>query len=80
MRVKNGRGYVAADRNYDEDLPFGYIPVDAFTRPCARSITRSNLPVSDNDRLRKTDDRSLDNGAITPQDAIGLAAKLVEGT
>ena len=28
MRVKNGRGYVAADRNYDEDLPIGYIPVD----------------------------------------------------
>src|SRR5215470_2559388 len=21
MRVKNGRGYIAADRNYDEDLP-----------------------------------------------------------
>src|SRR5882757_11257523 len=27
MRVKNGRGYVSADRNFDEDLPIGYIPV-----------------------------------------------------
>src|SRR5438445_10192274 len=29
MRVKNGRGYVGADRNFDEDLPIGYIPVDS---------------------------------------------------
>src|SRR5438128_10555554 len=28
MRVKNGRGYVGADHNVDEDLPIGYIPVD----------------------------------------------------
>jgi len=33
MRVKNGRGYVAADRNYDEDLPIGYIPVDSVHSP-----------------------------------------------
>src|SRR3977135_2061054 len=24
MRVKNGRGYVSADRNFDQDLPIGY--------------------------------------------------------
>ena len=33
MRVKNGRGYVAADHNYDEDLPIGYIPVDSVHSP-----------------------------------------------
>jgi len=33
MRAKNGRGYVAADRNYDEDLPIGYIPVDSVHSP-----------------------------------------------
>src|SRR5512147_2887644 len=27
MRLKKGRGYVAADRNFDEDLPLGYIPI-----------------------------------------------------
>jgi len=36
MRAKNGRGYVAADRNYDEDLPIGYIRSTAFTRPCRK--------------------------------------------
>jgi DNA-directed RNA polymerase alpha subunit len=33
MRVKNGRGYVAADRNFDEDLPIGYIPIDSVHSP-----------------------------------------------
>src|SRR5712691_11289003 len=33
MRVKNGRGYVSADRNFDEDLPLGYIPVDSVHSP-----------------------------------------------
>ena len=33
MRVKNGRGYVAADRNFDEDLPIGYIPIDSVHFP-----------------------------------------------
>src|SRR5436309_7508772 len=27
MRVQNGRGYVSADRNFNEDLGIGYIPV-----------------------------------------------------
>src|SRR6185436_16940074 len=29
MRLKNGRGYVPADRNFDSILPVGYIPVDS---------------------------------------------------
>jgi len=38
MRVKNGRGYVSADRNFDEDLPIGYIPVDSVHSPVRKSI------------------------------------------
>jgi DNA-directed RNA polymerase subunit alpha len=33
LRVKNGRGYVAADRNFDEDLAIGYIPIDSVHSP-----------------------------------------------
>src|SRR5260370_4283155 len=32
-RLKSGRGYVAADRNFDEDLPLGYIPIDSVHSP-----------------------------------------------
>jgi len=46
MRAKNGRGYVAADRNYDEDLPIGYIPVDSVHSRCARLTTPSKPPAS----------------------------------
>src|ERR1700682_2954221 len=27
MRLKHGRGYVSADKNFDEDLAVGYIPI-----------------------------------------------------
>ncbi len=79
MRVKNGRGYVGADRNFDEDLPIGYIPVDSVHSP----VRKVNYAVEAARLGQMTDYEKLllevwTNGAITPQDAIGLAAKLVK--
>jgi DNA-directed RNA polymerase subunit alpha len=79
MRVKNGRGYVAADRNFDEDLPIGYIPVDSVHSP----VRKVNYSVEAARLGQMTDYEKLSlevwtNGAITPQDSIGLAAKLVK--
>jgi DNA-directed RNA polymerase subunit alpha len=79
MRAKNGRGYVAADRNYDEDLPIGYIPVDSVHSP----VRKVNYSVESARLGQMTDYEKLmievwTNGAITPQDSIGLAAKLVK--
>ncbi len=78
MRVKNGRGYVGADRNFDEDLPVGYIPVDSVHSP----VRKVNYSVEAARLGQMTDYEKLNlevwtNGAITPQDAIGLAAKLI---
>ena len=33
MRIKRGRGYVAADRNFDDDLGIGWIPIDSVHSP-----------------------------------------------
>src|SRR6266542_3383070 len=33
MRLKVGRGYVSADKNFDEDLALGYIPIDSVPSP-----------------------------------------------
>src|ERR1700732_1620980 len=33
MRPKSGRGYVAGDRNKEEDLPVGYIAIDSVHSP-----------------------------------------------
>src|SRR5260370_34903641 len=33
MRLKTGSGYVSADKNFDEDLALGYIPIDSVHSP-----------------------------------------------
>jgi len=78
MRLKVGRGYVSADRNYDEDLPLGYIPIDSVHSP----VRKANFHV-ENARLgQMTDYDKLTvevwtNGAVSPQDAVGQASKLM---
>jgi DNA-directed RNA polymerase subunit alpha len=79
MRVKNGRGYVSADRNFDEDLPIGYIPIDSVHSPVRKvnyTVEAARLgQMTDYDKL------SLEvwtNGSVKPVDAIGLAAKLLK--
>ncbi len=79
LRVKNGRGYVPADENFEEDLPIGYIPLDSVHSP----IKRVNYSV-EAARLGQTTDYDklvLDvwtNGCIRPQDAIAQAAKIMK--
>ncbi len=79
MRIKNGRGYVSADRNFDEDLGLGYIPVDSVHSPVRKVnhyVEAARLgQVTDYDKLTV---ELWTNAAITPQDALGLAAKLVK--
>ena len=79
MRLKTGRGYVSADRNYDEDLPLGYIPIDSVHSP----VRKVNFTVEAARLGQMTDYDKLTievwtNGAISPQDAIGQASKLLK--
>lgn len=79
MRLKSGRGYVAADRNFDEDLPVGYIPIDSVHSPVRKvnfSVEAARLgQMTDYDKLTI---EVWTNGAISPADAIGQAAKLLK--
>jgi DNA-directed RNA polymerase subunit alpha len=77
-RLKRGRGYVVADRNADADLPLGYIPVDSIHSP----VRRVNYHVEGARVGQMTDyDRLIlevwTNGAVSPQEAVGLAADLL---
>jgi DNA-directed RNA polymerase subunit alpha len=78
MRMKRGRGYVAADRNFDDDLGIGWIPVDSVHSP----VKKVNYLV-EAARLGQTTDYeklTLDvwtNGSIHPRDAVSLAGKLL---
>ncbi len=79
MRLKSGRGYVSADKNFDEDLALGYIPIDSVHSP----VRKVNFQVEAARLGQMTDYDKLTlevwtNGAISPQDAIGYAAKLLK--
>jgi DNA-directed RNA polymerase subunit alpha len=79
MRLKLGRGYVAADKNFDEDLSIGYIPVDSVHSP----VKKVNYTVEPARLGQTTDFEKLildvwTNGCVMPVDALGLGAKLIK--
>jgi DNA-directed RNA polymerase subunit alpha len=79
MRIKSGRGYVSRDRNFDEDLPMGYIPIDSVHSPVRKvkyTVEAARLgQMTDYDKLIL---EVWTNGAVSPQDSIGLASKLLK--
>lgn len=77
--VGMGKGYVPASANRPEDAPIGLIPVDAIYSPVKRvsykvEPTRVGQ-VTDYDKLLLTVET---NGAITPEDAVALAARILQ--
>jgi len=78
LRMKRGRGYVSADKNFDEDLGIGWIPVDSVHSP----VKKVNYLV-EAARLGQTTDYdklTIDvwtNGSVAASDAVSLAAKLI---
>ena len=79
MRLKTGRGYVSADKNFDEDLALGYIPIDSVHSPVRK--VNFNVEAARLGQMTDYDKLTLEvwtNGAISPQDAIGYAAKLLK--
>jgi DNA-directed RNA polymerase subunit alpha len=79
MRLKRGRGYVSADKNFDSDLGLGFIPVDSVHSPVRRVnyvVDAARLgQITDYDKLTL---EVWTNGAVLPADAVGLAAKLLK--
>jgi DNA-directed RNA polymerase subunit alpha len=79
LRVKRGRGYVTTERNFDDDLGIGYIPLDSVHSP----VRKVNYTVEDARLGQMTDYDKLilevwTNGAVAPQDAVAMAAKLLK--
>ena len=78
MRARRGRGYVSADKNFNEELGIGWIPIDSVHSP----VKKVNYLV-EAARLGQTTDYeklTLDvwtNGSITPRDGVSLASKLL---
>ena len=79
MRLKRGRGYVSADKNFDADLGLGFIPVDSVHSPVRKVnylVEAARLgQITDYDKLTL---EIWTNGTVTPADALGLSAKLLK--
>jgi DNA-directed RNA polymerase subunit alpha len=78
VMVQQGRGYVTADKNFDETLGVGWIPLDSAHSP----VRRVNYKVETARVGRMTDYEKLTlevwtNGTITPEHALSLAATLL---
>ena len=74
-----GKGYVPAAANRPEDAPIGLIPVDSIYSP-VRRVSYKVEPtrvgqVTDYDKLLLTVET---NGAVTPEDAVALAARILQ--
>ncbi len=78
LTITNGRGYVGADKNKNEDFPIGVIAVDSIYTP----VERVNMNV-ENTRVGQVTDfdkLTLDiftNGTLAPDEAVSLAAKVL---
>jgi DNA-directed RNA polymerase subunit alpha len=78
MIVRNNRGYIPADRNFDENLSVDFIPVDSSHSP----ILKVNYMVEPARVGKRVDYENLTieiwtTGAIAPQDALSQAAKIL---
>src|SRR5450432_454419 len=79
MRLKRGRGYISADKNFDADLGLGFIPVDSVHSPVRKVnylVEAARLgQITDYDKLTI---EIWTNGTVFPADALGLSAKLLK--
>jgi DNA-directed RNA polymerase subunit alpha len=79
MTVKMDKGYAPAERNKDEDMPIGTIPIDTIFTPIRKvnyTVTNARVgQITDYDRLTL---EVWTNGTIKPEDGVALAAKILK--
>ena len=79
LTVESGKGYIPGSQNRPEDAPIGLIPVDAMFSPVrkvAYKVDNTRVgQVTDYDKLTMEIET---NGAVTPEDAMALAARILQ--
>ena len=79
MVARKGIGYVNAESNKQYNDHVGLIPIDSIYTPVQRCNYNVEPASSGSNGLEKLILDVWSNGAITPQDAIGIAAKMMIG-
>ena len=79
MKVDSGTGYVIADGNRKKEKEIGFVDVDALFSPVkvvAYKVENARVgQITDYDKLILNIET---NGTITPRDAVGVAAKILQ--
>lgn len=79
MWVKMGKGYSPAERNKEDGMPVGVIPIDAVFSPVLKvnyNVTNVRVgQVTDYDKLTL---QVWTNGSVKPDDAVAYAAKILK--
>ena len=79
MTIETGTGYVPATQNRPEDAPIGLIPIDSVFSPVRRvsyKVENTRVgQVTDYDKLAMQIET---NGALTPDDALAYAARILQ--
>ncbi|MEK7279400.1 MAG: DNA-directed RNA polymerase subunit alpha [Nitrospirota bacterium] len=79
MAVRRGKGYVSAERNKEEGMPIGMIPIDSIFSPMQKvdfKVESARVGrVTDYDKLTV---EIWTDGGIKPADALAFAAKILK--
>ncbi|NLI33158.1 MAG: DNA-directed RNA polymerase subunit alpha [Deltaproteobacteria bacterium] len=79
LSVRQGKGYLPAERNGDEFQPIGTIPIDAVFSPVRKvsyTVTQARVgQITDYDKLAM---EIWTDGSLKPDDALAYAAKILK--
>jgi DNA-directed RNA polymerase subunit alpha len=79
LTVRQGKGYVPAEKNIEENQPIGTIPIDAIFSPVRKvsyTVTQARVgQITDYDKLTL---EIWSDGSVKPEDALAYAAKILK--
>ena len=79
LTIKQGKGYVPAEKNIEENQPIGTIPIDAIFSPVRKVsyiVTQARVgQITDYDKLTL---EIWSDGSVKPEDALAYAAKILK--
>jgi DNA-directed RNA polymerase subunit alpha len=79
LTIKQGKGYVPAEKNIEENQPIGTIPIDAIFSPVRKvsyTVTQARVgQITDYDKLTL---EIWSDGSVKPEDALAYAAKILK--
>ncbi len=79
LTVRQGKGYVPAEKNIEETQPIGTIPIDAIFSPVRKvSYTVSQARVAQITDYDKLTLEIWSDGSLKPEDALAYAAKILK--